>query len=320
MIHLTWFLFCLGSVTAAELNDGEQIEFKSANPFSFYHIITDLDHQPVQDTYGILRFPENSQQETFPLVIGVNGSKNWADHHLEYLAMYRDMGFATFEPQSFNSRQVSSTVGEQISVTMAMMILDVYRALEILSRDDRIDENNIAITGWSLGGGVALFSAWEPLIDAIGVEARFAAHLSIYPPCLVDMDLIRFSPVPIHILIGELDDWVTASACEDLVFDLQDEDVNIEITVYPNAHHGFDRKGPLVSADRAYATGDCHFRMRADGALLMNFLNIPMITPLRQKIALGLCADRGTTIGGNVEARKASFEFARNFMTKYLVQ
>ena len=320
MIHLTGFLFCLGSVTAAELEDGEWIEFKSANPFSFYHIITDLDHQPVQDTYGILRFPDNSQQETFPLVIGVNGSKNWADHHLEYLAIYRDMGFATFEPQSFNSRQVSSTVGDQISVTMAMMILDVYRALEILSRDDRIDENNIAITGWSLGGGVALFSAWEPLIDAIGVEARFAAHLSIYPPCLVDMDLIRFSPAPIHILIGELDDWVTASACEDLVFDLQDEDVNIEITVYPNAHHGFDRKGPLVSADRAYATGDCHFRMRADGALLMNFLNIPMITPLRQKIALGLCADRGTTIGGNVEARKASFEFARNFMTKYLVQ
>ena len=320
MIHLVWFLFCLCSVTAAELDNGERIEFESANPFSFYHIITDLDHQPVQDTYGILRFPENSQQETFPLVIGVNGSKNWADHHLEYLAMYRDMGFATFEPQSFNSRQVSSTVGEQISVTMAMMILDVYRALEILSCDDRIDENNIAITGWSLGGGVALFSAWEPLIDAIGVEARFAAHLSIYPPCLVDMDLIRFSPAPIHILIGELDDWVTASACEDLVSDLQDEDVNIEITIYPNAHHGFDRKGPLVSADRAYATGDCHFRMRADGALLMNFLNIPMTTPLRQKIALGLCADRGTTIGGNVEARKASFKFARNFMTKYLVQ
>ena len=320
MIHLTGFLFCLGSVTAAELEDGEWIEFKSANPFSFYHIITDLDHQPVQDTYGILRFPDNSQQETFPLVIGVNGSKNWADHHLEYLAIYRDMGFATFEPQSFNSRQVSSTVGDQISVTMAMMILDVYRALEILSRDDRIDENNIAITGWSLGGGVALFSAWEPLIDAIGVEARFAAHLSIYPPCLVDMDLIRFSPAPIHILIGELDDWVTARACEELVSDLQDEDVNIEITVYPNAHHGFDRQGPLATADRAYATGDCHFRMRADGALLMNFLNIPMTTPLRQKIALGLCADRGTTIGGNVEARKASFEFARNFMTKYLVQ
>jgi len=320
MIHLAWLLFCLGSVTAAEPDDGERIEFKSANPFSFYHIITDLDHQPIQDTYGILRFPKNTQQEPFPLVIGVNGSKNWADHHLEYLAMYRDMGFATFEPQSFNSRQVSSTVGEQVSVTTAMMILDVYRALEILSQDDRIDENNIAITGWSLGGGVALFSAWEPLIDAIGVEARFAAHLSIYPPCLVDMDLIRFSPAPIHILIGELDDWVTASACEELVSDLQDEDVTIEITVYPNAHHGFDRQGPLATADRAYATGGCHFRMRADGALLMNFLNIPMTTPLRQKIALGLCADRGTTIGGNVEARKASFEFARSFMTKYLVQ
>jgi hypothetical protein len=48
--------------------------------------------------------------EPVPLVLGVNGSKNWADHHLEYMAMFREMGFATFELQSKNSRNVYSTV------------------------------------------------------------------------------------------------------------------------------------------------------------------------------------------------------------------
>ena len=301
-------------------NSGEKLEFISANPFSFFHIITDLKNQKTQNVHGILRFPSQTIEKSYPLVLGVNGSKNWADPHLEYLDMYRDMGFATFEIQSFNSRNVNSTVGDQTTVTTAMMILDSYKALEKLGFDHRIDIDNVAITGWSLGGGVALFSAWEPLILAIGTKERFKAHLSLYPPCLVELELIKFSNAPIHILIGEKDDWVTAYACEKLVKDLTANDVNIDITIYEDAHHGFDRKGSIIKEENGYATGDCHFRMRSDGALLMNFFDIPMITPLRQKVALGLCAERGTTIGGNPIAREKSFNFAQNFMEKHLVK
>ena len=98
--------------------------------------------------------------------------------------------------------------------------------------------------------------------------------------------------------------------------DLNDND----ITIYEDAHHGFDRKGFIVKEENGYATGDCHFRMRSDGALLMNFFDIPMINPLRQKVALGLCAKRGTTIGGNSIAREKSFIFARKLMEEHLVK
>ena len=199
------------------VEESERVDFKSANPFSFYHIVTALEEQEEQDAYGILRMPEQHNPALpVPLVMGVNGSKNWADHHLEYMQMFREIGFATFELQSFNSRNVKSTVGEQISVTTAMMILDAYRALDALAPDTRIDIGKVAITGWSLGGGVALFSAWGPLIKAISPSIDFSAHLSFYPPCLVDMELMQFSSSPIHILIGELDDWVTAEACNNL--------------------------------------------------------------------------------------------------------
>lgn len=319
MIRIFFLSFVMSTLMASEMEQGEKIDFMSANPFSFYHIITELNEQDQQDTYGILRMPDmDVTSAPLPLIIGVNGSKNWSDHHLEYLKMFRENGFATFELQSFNSRQVSSTVGEQISVTTAMMILDAYRALDVLSKDPRIDKDNIAITGWSLGGGVALFSAWKPLIEAIGVKSFFSAHLAFYPPCLVEMDLIEFSESPIHVLIGELDDWVTADACDDLVGDLSLEGVDIDITVYDGAHHGFDRRGPIRTEENGYATADCHFRMRSDGALLMNLFDIPMTTPIRQKIALAWCAKRGTTIGGNPKARKASFAFAKEFMEKHL--
>ena len=45
--------------------------------------------------------------------------------------------------------------------------------------------DNVAITGWSLGGEVALFSSWEPLIEPIGIKERFRAHLANHLPCLV---------------------------------------------------------------------------------------------------------------------------------------
>ena len=68
-----------------------------------------------------------------------------------------------------------------------------------------------------------------------------------------------------------------------------------------------------------YATSYEWFKMNKDGALLMNFLSIPMTTPLRQKIGLFMCAERGTTMGGNPKTRKEAFQFARQFMGDYLL-
>jgi len=128
----------------------KKIEFLTANPFSLFYIITDLENQENQNAYGNLRFPEPRIRNKYPKVLGVNGSKNWANHYLKYMDMYRKMGFATFEIQSFNSfnsRNVNSTVGDQTRVTTAMMILDSYKALEVLGTDKRIDIDNLAITG-----------------------------------------------------------------------------------------------------------------------------------------------------------------------------
>jgi len=42
----------------------------------------------------------------------------WRKHHLEYIKMYQEEGFATFELNSFKSRGISSTVGSQEEVLL----------------------------------------------------------------------------------------------------------------------------------------------------------------------------------------------------------
>ena len=312
---------------AQEDNNHELIYFESANPFSFEEIITDLDNQERQEVFGKLTLPKNFDKNSkYPLIIGVAGSLNWGPHHLEYMKMYHDLGFATFELQSFDSRNVKSTVGSQIEVTTAMMILDSYLALEKLSYHPNIDVAKAGITGWSLGGTVSLYSAWIPLIDAINDgKYRFAAHLPIYPGCLAypypEKSMV-FSQAPVHILIGELDDWVPASACTNLLEKLDESGLshNIDITIYKDSHHSFDREMDLITMEKGYTLGDCFFPMSSEGELyLSEFWNIPINTPLRQKLALLTCAGRGPTMGGNDKAREQSFKFATEFFIKNLI-
>ncbi len=319
------FIVMLSFVIAQETNQ-ETITFNSANPFSFEEIIMDLDNQEAQEVFGILTLPNNyNPDEKYPLIIGVAGSLNWGTHHLEYLKMYHEMGFATFQLQSFDSRDVQSTVGSQVEVTTAMVILDSYRALEALNTHPNIDTDRSGITGWSLGGGVSLYSAWLPLIDAINNrEFMFAAHLPVYPGCMAypyPNENMQFSTAPIHILIGELDNCLPAAACTELIDKIHASGLphNIDITIYENAHHSFDRVSEVTVNEKGYTLGDCRFPMNEEGALLLSeYWNIPINTPLRQKLALMTCAGRGPSMGGNAEAREQSFQFSAEFFTKYL--
>ena len=306
-------LLCLGY-------NQEIITFESSNPFSFKDIITDLENQNKQEVFGILTFPENKGiNKKYPLVVGVAGSDGWGDHHYDYLKMYRDNGIATFELKSFTSRGITTTVGTQTEVTMAMMILDSYRALDKLALHPNVNIENIAITGWSLGGGVSLFSGWEKLIKAIGSNNRFSAHLPIYPPCMIRVGDLEFTDAPIHILIGELDTWTPASACETLVSDLSKHKDNISLTIYENSHHSFDSTKNEEIIEHGYSFTDCMFDISDDGAVLMNYFNIPMTSPFLQKIGLAFCVDRGPVAGGNSEARQDALEFSKLFMSTHLL-
>jgi len=277
-----FLLFFLTSCLVWSQNVKEKIFFKSSNPYSFSEIISKSNNSE-QDVFGQLTVPLDSTNpnKKYPLIIGVAGSEGWKNHHYDYMKMYQDLGYATFELNSFQSRNIKSTVGKQNQVTVAAMVFDAYKALETLSEHKSIDKDKVSITGWSLGGGVTLFSAWNPIIKTLGESVKFASHLAFYPPCFFDFEDMNFSEVPIHILIGELDDWTPAKPCDDFVGKLAKS--NINITVYESSHHGFDREGELEFNENGYSFKDCMFDVNSDGDILMNYLNIPMTNPFLQK-------------------------------------
>ena len=314
-----YFIFSLLIFVNTYAQKTEKIIFQSANPFALSDIINNLDNQTEQEVYGKLTIPKDSinSDKKYPLVIGVAGSLGWREHHYEYMKMYQQSGFATFELNSFKSRNISSTVGSQVEVTTASIILDAYKAFEKLSKHPNIDKNKVSITGWSLGGAVALFSGWKPIIKAISKDLKFASHLSFYPPCFFDPENTEFTDSPIHILIGELDNWTPAEPCNYFVKKISDNS-NVNLTIYPNSHHSFDSKEPITFNEKGYSFKNCLFKLNKEGDVLMNYLNLPMSSPLMQKIGFLFCVERGVNLGGNPKSREKAFAFSKSFMMRTL--
>ena len=137
---------------------------------------------------------------------------------------------------------------------------------------------------------------WLPLKEAINKELSFAAHLALYPPCFV----------------------TPAGPCEELVKLLETTN-DIGVTVYENAHHGYDSKIPVQENEKGYSFTDCRFELNEEGDVLINTLGIAMSNSFLQKLGFAFCAKKGVSIGANKEARAASMSFANTFMKRHLI-
>mgnify|MGYP001468281230 CR=1 FL=1 len=101
-----------------------------------------------------MHFPDNyDSAKKYPLVIASHGSYNWRSHHLKYLEQMRNANFIVFAMHPFDSRNVKSTVGNQINLTSETVIYDMAMTLNLVWDDPRVDNTKIYAAGWSLGAG-----------------------------------------------------------------------------------------------------------------------------------------------------------------------
>lgn len=290
-----------------------RIHFESTSPYDFGHILDGSGNDRRVTVFGDLAIPKGKKGK-LPAMVFVHGSGGWSPNHERYLREFERMGIATFRTDSFRPRGVESTVGEQVSVTETMMVSDAFHALRLLRTHPRIDPERIGIMGTSKGGGVALFTAWEPLRKAaMGGLAKFALHIPLYPPCGMFRPL-HFSGAPVLILSGELDKWTPAAPCVELMEALGEKGYDAQITVYPGAHHAFDSDQPVYRIERAFNITKCRFEVQPDGVTVEKTSGVPLDSLENRKLALSRCARRGVLAGQNLAARGKTMVDVKNFM------
>ena len=322
-IVLSFFIFgCSQSVNVEPTYLTEKVKYPSKNILGFENLFGGgLNAQKDIEIFGVLHFPNNyNSLKKYPAVVASHGSSNWRAHHLKYLEKMRQAGFIVFAMHPFDSRNVDSTVGNQINVTSETVIYDMAMSLNLLWDDPRIDNAKIYGAGWSLGGTATLFNGWVPLQNSINKSgASFAGYLMWYPGCLALPDLNQWDKDLMQIYIGEEDNWTPPQPCKDLVSDINKQGGNANIELYPNSFHSFDGPQPLRLIPEAYSWAECKLKLNADTKKVYDPQNrsLDFSDPKLRRAAYESCAVKGEVMAGaSPEYKNAAYEHLTELLSK----
>ena len=191
---------------------------------------------------GELRIPD-SGRDRLPAVILLHGSSGISGREHEWADFLNEMGVATLLVDSFTGRGIVNTVNNQAQLGRLAMIIDAFRALDMLGGHPLIDPKKVAVMGFSRGGQAALYSALIRFqrLYLPTPSLKFAAHIVFYSPCnarYATDDKVTDSPI--RIFQGDNDDFVAIEPVQAYVKRLRDAGADVQLTVYPGARHMFD--------------------------------------------------------------------------------
>jgi dienelactone hydrolase len=322
-IVLSFFIFgCSQSANVEPTYLTEKVKYPSKNILGFENLFGGgLNAQKDIEIFGVLHFPDSyNSLKKYPAVVASHGSSNWRAHHLKYLEKMRQAGFIVFAMHPFDSRNVDSTVGNQINVTSETVIYDMAMSLNLLWDDPRIDNAKIYAAGWSLGGTATLFNGWVPLQNSINKSgASFAGYLMWYPGCLALPDINHWDKDLMQIYIGEEDNWTPPQPCKDLVSDINKQGGNANIELYPNSFHSFDGPQPLRLIPDAYSWAECKLKLNADTKKVYDPQNrsLDFSDPKLRRAAYESCAVKGEVMAGaSPEYKNAAYKHLAELLSK----
>ena len=198
---------------------------------------------------GMLRLPAGTGK--IPVAVLLHGSGGISSYVTDWEADYNALGMGTFVIDSFSGRNLVNTNVDQFALGRLAMIIDAYRALEVLARHPRVDPSRIVLMGFSRGGQSALYASLNRFHRMHGPEGlSFAAFIPLYANCgttfLDDEDLLDR---PVRMFHGSADNYVPVAPCRAYLQRLKAKGRDVQLTEYPDAGHVFDGKAfktPLI--------------------------------------------------------------------------
>ena len=268
------------------------------------------DGRPTAIT-GELRIPRLGT-DRLPVVVLIHGSGGVGANVHRWAEELNGIGASAFIVDSFTGRGIVSTATDQSQLASLAMMVDAFRALDLLAKHPRVDPARIGVMGFSKGAVTALYASlrrFQRMHGPAGLE--FAAYLPVYAPCNTKyIDDEAISDKPIRLLHGSADDWVPVAPCRQYVERLQRVGKDVKLLEYPDAYHAFDvhiLKTPL-KLPQAQTGRRCVLEEQPAGQILNRENGKPFTLD-------DPCVERGTTVVYNAAAHAAAIKDVKAFLT-----
>jgi len=264
---------------------------------------------------GELRFPRKKMQR-FPVVMLVHGSGGVSGYVDDWAQELNAMGVAVFILDGFTGRGLYKVNNDQSQLGRLAMIVDVYRALDVLAQHKFVDSARIGVMGFSRGGQAVLYASMKRFqrLHRSDKGNEFAAYVAFYPACgtryIDDGDIVN---TPVRIFHGGADNYNPIASCRTYVGRLRDSGKDVVLHEYADAHHVFDYKKlakPVVLA-KAQTTRACVLQ-ETNGGIIVNAKTGQRFTYDDPCVALG------PTIAFNPNAYNEAKQALHDFISSIL--
>jgi dienelactone hydrolase len=205
----------------------------------------------------------------FPAIIVLHGCAGLyrrqrtelAPRDREYAERFVAQGYVVLMPDSFSARgvdQICSRHDRPVRPSYERN-RDTYGALVWLSGQPYVRADRVGLLGWSNGAMTVLAAvAHETRSRPADLAHDFRVAVAFYPGCEETLRRTDWDPpvAPLHVLIGENDDWTPAPPCVALVDRARSRGAPVDIVVYPGSYHDFDDPQMPVHVRHDVATTD----------------------------------------------------------------
>lgn len=159
-------------------------------------------------------------------------------------------GYVALLMDSLGPRGVDTVCdGFNVKVNWGRGLKDVQQAAQYLRTLEYVDQNRVALAGYSWGAAIGLLASSRRAVDTLAVPGRFNAVVSFYPPCRTKpknrppYDIITDGiDRPLLVLLGGLDNETPAQECIDRLEPMRQAGAPIQLHLYPLATHCWDCK------------------------------------------------------------------------------
>ncbi len=260
---------------------------------------------------GELRIPRPGTDK-LPAVILMHPSAGITVNLDRWAQELNNIGAAAFILESVSGRGMVNFPTDRPQLSYLQLIVDAYRALDMLAKHPRIDPNRIAVMGFSMGGLPAVYSSSERFWKMYGSDkVQFAAHIGLYGSCTTVLrGLEKVTGKPIRLFIGTLDDFAPIEPCREYVSRLKQAGADVVLTEYPGAYHWYDvfsLKEPL-KLPQAPARRNCSLVEGEQGKLLQAKTGNPFDPNV-------YCTEKGATLAYDEAATVATTAAVKEFLT-----
>jgi len=302
---------------------GERIEFESTSPISEIDV---LEKRGRRDTVvGYLTIPEGLKGKAPVAIIQhcASGVKDWKE--LKYARTLNEWGYATFVVDSWDSRKLEG-LSRVSGKTKLIPLMDAYNALKVLSKDPRIDPNQIAVLGWANAAKGILASQISKIKKTYGDELHFAAAVAIQPVSGETWwTSNNVEKTPTLILCGEKDMFAPCEHSRKYAELMNKVGGNITVISYPSAGHQWDWELPPGMYNVFYDTRNCRSLFNVDSYSYElgdgRTISAKSKNSKEQTFRYVMnCRVEGSWAGRDDETASKALEDVRKFLRKHLVE